>query len=143
MMISLPLEMAAAAAGGEGGVEDNSTNGVRQNGGSKRPTDIPLSRPNAPANSKEQSHFTLTLPPPEGVTVTTCSSGSTTPSYKGPKIRCCPKGTYLRPASIFLLTCVSVLGVTFAVLYWNYNETMHRRMTKKQVSQHKRPLKFH
>lgn len=37
-----------------------------------------------------------------------------------------------RPFSIFCFTISAVLILTFAVLYWNYYETLNRRLTKKQ-----------
>ena len=42
---------------------------------------------------------------------------------------CC---RYRRPVIVSLLSVGFLMIVTFLVLYWNYYETIHRRMTKKQ-----------
>ena len=45
---------------------------------------------------------------------------------------CC---RYRKPAIVSLFSVGLILIITFLVLYWNYHETVHRRMTKKKVSQ--------
>lgn len=42
---------------------------------------------------------------------------------------CC---RYRKPAIVSLISVGLIMIVTFLVLYWNYHETIHRRMTKKQ-----------
>ena len=46
--------------------------------------------------------------------------------------RCC---RYRKPAVVSLFSVGLILVITFLVLYWNYYETVHRRMTKKKVWQ--------
>ena len=38
---------------------------------------------------------------------------------------------YHKPISISFLTVGAIMLMTLSVLYWNYYETVHRRMTKK------------
>ena len=42
---------------------------------------------------------------------------------------CC---RYRQPAIVSLFSVGFIMIITFLVLYWNYHETIHRRMTKKQ-----------
>lgn len=42
---------------------------------------------------------------------------------------CC---RYRKPAIVSLISVGLIMFITFLVLYWNYNETVHRRLTKKQ-----------
>ena len=49
------------------------------------------------------------------------------------KLSCCCR--YRKPAVVSLFSVGLILVITFLVLYWNYYETVHRRMTKKKVWQ--------
>merc|ERR1712062_461132 len=42
---------------------------------------------------------------------------------------CC---RYRKPFTVSLISVGLIMFITFLVLYWNYYETIHRRMTKKQ-----------
>ena len=49
-----------------------------------------------------------------------------------PKLERSPCCRYRKPFTVSLISVGLIMFITFLVLYWNYYETIHRRMTKKQ-----------
>merc|ERR1719319_388081 len=62
----------------------------------------------------------------------TTTTDSTLPILTGKQSKSCFLRGYYLPFLVSIMAIIFTLVLTFSVLFWNYSETEHRKMTKKQ-----------